>query len=246
MRNPETFDWMLRWVPPADPPFGCCVARMVAGCCCACFKTAMFLLVCAQHSTDPCPRPNGRLACAARVPTAGCPGRCTEGRLRRRRVWSLVPPTGTSAAHPSPLPCSNPEYRQQLEGMLQQQVASSGSPAMAEMMQGMDMSSEKVGWGGVGWVTLAAAAAALLLLVSLRRCRRRRCRCACCRCRCACCRCRRCCCRGHTSFKRAYRLACAARSLLHRIPSLALVALQMQAQFDALGMSPDQFIGKVR
>ena len=42
------------------------------------------------------------------------------------------------------LPCSNPEYRQQLEGMLQQQVASAGSPAMAEMMQGMDMSPEKV------------------------------------------------------------------------------------------------------
>ena len=41
------------------------------------------------------------------------------------------------------VPCSNPEYRQQLEGMLQQQVASSGSPAMAEMMQGMDMSPEK-------------------------------------------------------------------------------------------------------
>ena len=28
--------------------------------------------------------------------------------------------------------------------MLQQQVASAGSPAMAEMMQGMDMSPEKV------------------------------------------------------------------------------------------------------
>ncbi|KAI7836497.1 hypothetical protein COHA_009645 [Chlorella ohadii] len=39
---------------------------------------------------------------------------------------------------------SNPEYRTQLEGMLQQQVASSGSPAMAEMMQGMDMSPEKM------------------------------------------------------------------------------------------------------
>lgn len=39
---------------------------------------------------------------------------------------------------------SNPEYRQQLEGMLQQQAAASGSPAVQEMMAGMDMSPEKM------------------------------------------------------------------------------------------------------
>ncbi|EFN51559.1 hypothetical protein CHLNCDRAFT_59183 [Chlorella variabilis] len=39
---------------------------------------------------------------------------------------------------------SNPEYRSQLEGMLQQQAAASGSPAVQEMMQGMDMSPEKM------------------------------------------------------------------------------------------------------
>lgn len=39
---------------------------------------------------------------------------------------------------------SNPEYRQQLESMLMQQAGASGSPAMAEMMAGMDMSPEKM------------------------------------------------------------------------------------------------------
>lgn len=47
-------------------------------------------------------------------------------------------------SNPLCLTCSNPEYRVQLEQMLQQQVAGSGSPAMQEMMAGMDMSPEKV------------------------------------------------------------------------------------------------------
>ena len=36
--------------------------------------------------------------------------------------------------------------------MLQQQAAASGSPAVQEMMAGMDMSPEKVGAGGCWWV----------------------------------------------------------------------------------------------
>lgn len=39
---------------------------------------------------------------------------------------------------------SNPEYRSQLEGMLQQQAAAAGNPAVTEMMKGMDMSPEKM------------------------------------------------------------------------------------------------------
>jgi pyruvate-formate lyase-activating enzyme len=55
---------------------------------------------------------------------------------------------GGSAPHCAACPyCSNPEYRKQLEDMLAQQAASTGSPAVAEMMQGMDMSPEKVGAG---------------------------------------------------------------------------------------------------
>lgn len=39
---------------------------------------------------------------------------------------------------------NNPEYRQQLETMLQQQAGASDNPAIAEMMSGMDMSPENM------------------------------------------------------------------------------------------------------
>ena len=131
---------------------------------------------------------------------------------------------------------SNPEYRSQLEGMLSQQAAASGSPAMAEMMAGMDMSPDKVpllvyrSWctAAASLCACTAAAAAVQVL---------------------------CWCDGPGCVERQRGGVARASDMPHgewlmpeellftaRSPAL----LQMQAQFDALGMTPDQFISKVR